>query len=664
MRLCLNSIVKNESARILRMLESVAPHISCYVIADTGSTDGTPDMIKKFFEAAHIPGELVHCKFEDFSQARNVALFAAQKSNLAWDYAMLCDADMEFKVYDEKWIEFLKDAPAYDMYQVAGTLHYQNRRFVKRGEHNGYRGVTHEYLDVATGGCVPQEKAFFLDYADGANRPDKFKRDIRLLKKGLEDEPTNERYMYYLAQSYRDAGKADKAVKWYQRRIAAGGWDEEVWSAMYCLAHALKDLGDEAGFIRKMLDAYNYRPSRAEPLYDLAHWYRERGENATGLLFAETGIQIPTSKDALFVNDFVYTAGCLEEYAIMAFYVPHKRTAGYKVNNMLSLKRMAYTGSRELARVNMYHYFVPLKDLCKSFTWKPLAFIPPKDYVAMNPSIAANPTTGQLHVVVRNVNYRIDDQGRYLIRATDGTSNGTNPIHTRNFLAILDENLEIVPDSISEIRPPVDLPKPLFDLVIGFEDCRLYTVDGAFWVSATMRELTPEGYCEIVRARINHLPPVQVFDEMTRMKRRGHEKNWMPVADGQHHFMYRCDELVDGTGESLIKHDAVIDVGALAGGSQLIPMADGWLAVVHEATLIPGQQTRFYSHRFVAFDKSFVLKKVTAPFYLHEKGIEYVSGLALSSDKTKLILSYGFKDCEARIATVDVKELETFLWAS
>ena len=50
MRLLLNSIVKNESGRILRMLESVAPHIVGAVIVDTGSTDNTIELIAKFFQ--------------------------------------------------------------------------------------------------------------------------------------------------------------------------------------------------------------------------------------------------------------------------------------------------------------------------------------------------------------------------------------------------------------------------------------------------------------------------------------------------------------------------------------------------------------------------------------------------------------------------------------
>ena len=105
MRLCLNAIVKNEAPRIVRMLASIAPHISCWAITDTGSTDDTKVLIETFFETMKLPGKLTSCEFKDFSQARNHALVAAQNSGLEFDYILLCDADMELKVLDPTWAD-------------------------------------------------------------------------------------------------------------------------------------------------------------------------------------------------------------------------------------------------------------------------------------------------------------------------------------------------------------------------------------------------------------------------------------------------------------------------------------------------------------------------------------------------------------------------------
>src|SRR5580692_7602156 len=112
MRLCLNMIVRNETANLERCLSAVADHIDCWVIGDTLSTDGTQDLIRKFFAALNLPGELHSFPFKNFEQARNAALDCAYASPLAYDYLLFADADMELVVEDRgfrKWLE----APGY-----------------------------------------------------------------------------------------------------------------------------------------------------------------------------------------------------------------------------------------------------------------------------------------------------------------------------------------------------------------------------------------------------------------------------------------------------------------------------------------------------------------------------------------------------------------------
>lgn len=654
--LCLNMIVRNESARIIRALQSAALHISSYVIMDTGSTDDTVSKITKFFDERKIVGAIGTCAFEDFSQARNIALTAARHAPFDFDYVLLMDADMELRA-QPGWADDL-DGIAYDIMQQSGHVSYPNRRMIKKSSSAEYIGATHEFLNVESAGCVDPHKANFLDHADGANRVKKFKRDIVLLKKSLDKNPNDERAMYYLAQSYRDAGKPDKAAKWYKKRVAAGGWDEEVWSAQYSYAHCLKDMGDEAGFIRELLVSYNLRPIRAEALYDLAKHYREKGDNPAGALFSEAGMAIPKPKDALFVNDYVYDVGCREEFAITAFYVPRRRAAGFKVNNELSLMRSPYGGVKELARNNMFYYYPELKEFCPSFQWRPINFAAPNGYTAMNTSICKD-RDGITRGLVRTVNYKIDEYGRYLISATDGTANGDNPINTRTFFATFDEAMNIVRST--ELLPPSNWPKPKFDLVTGIEDMRLYTYKGHLMASGCLREFTEAGWCEQVHVALKDgtygLPFVMDNRE------RDHQKNWMPILDDGGNFMYRCNEIVDNTGKTIQKYDLNIDVSTLAGGSQVVSFSGGFLAVVHEARMIPGQQTRYYSHRFVWFNHKLRLELVSPPFALNEKCIEYVMGLVVEPTGLPgyVVLTYGFKDREPRLALVSIPDVERVL---
>ncbi len=317
--LCLNMIVKNEMANLPRCFGSVADHIASWVIGDTGSTDGTQDFIRDFFQKRGIPGELYSSSFENFEQARNQALEHAYASPLEFDYLLFADADMELIVDDPDFRSELV-APGYMLLQRAGIA-YWNTRLVRRDVRATYHGVTHEYIDVP-GGTERLQDVWYRDHASGSNRVAKFERDIGFLLEGLKSEPENHRYWFYLAQSYRDAGRLREAVDAYAKRAEMGGWDEEAWYARLQEARCLRDLGDEGEFLRAALRAYGQRPRRAEPLHDLARYYRERSMNAENLLFSEPGCKLVAPEgDALFIESWVYDYGLLDEFAVGAYWV-------------------------------------------------------------------------------------------------------------------------------------------------------------------------------------------------------------------------------------------------------------------------------------------------------------------------------------------------------
>ena len=190
---------------------------------------------------------------------------------------------MELEVADPGFRATL-DAPAYRVRQHNGYV-YWNVRLLRRDVEARYVGATHEYLAL-DGTPARLDAIAFADHASGSSRATKVERDIALLSAALEADPGDVRAMFYLAQTCRDAGRHDEARTWYRKRIDAGGWDEETWYALFMHARSSLALGDEVGFVDGCLDAYEFRPSRAEPLAALACYYRERGaerdRNAVG----------------------------------------------------------------------------------------------------------------------------------------------------------------------------------------------------------------------------------------------------------------------------------------------------------------------------------------------------------------------------------------------
>lgn len=369
--LCVNMIIKDEHHVIVRCLSSLKHIIDYWVIVDTGSTDGTQQIVKDYMK--DIPGELHERPWVNFAYNRNEALDLAKDKA---DYILFIDADEVLKFDDGfKMPALTKDG--YFLTTRLGDTSYHRLEIIKNGTDWRWEGVVHEALmsptnhslDVITG-------VYNYPTPDGASwsDPEKYLKHAKLLEADHYRDPTNARTVFYTAQSYRDYGDKQKALEWYNKRIAMGGWEEEVFWSMTQVAMLQEDLGFPDHVVElSWFNAQRYRPSRVEPDYYLASHYRLKGDYKLGAFIAKRGMRKPRTKDALFIQDWCYNYGLLFEYSICTYWTGEYEESQKACETLLSRKDIpeAYRKQTEInlsyvkEKLEQKRQFTELTELLK-----------------------------------------------------------------------------------------------------------------------------------------------------------------------------------------------------------------------------------------------------------------------------------------------------------
>lgn len=326
-------IVKNEAHIIKETLQSVSKYIDYYVISDTGSTDGTQTIIKKYFDSINIQGEIHQDEWRDFGYNRSLALKHCSGKG---DYAFVIDADdliMGNLVLPENMT-----ADSY-MLKFGKGFEYMRQQIFKIDRNYRYIGVLHEYPT-----CDGEQNIVNIDgnYYINSRRlgsrnlnvsaVDKYKRDAEILLKALETEPNNVRYVFYLAQSYKDSNQNEKAIEYYNKRVSMGGWDEEIYYSLLQIPLLKERIGtySKNEIKEDLLRAFFARSSRIESLYHLSRICNEEKSWYQAIHYCNLANRIPRSKDKLFCDNSIYNYK-LEEQAGITLYYLNDYQASYKV---------------------------------------------------------------------------------------------------------------------------------------------------------------------------------------------------------------------------------------------------------------------------------------------------------------------------------------------
>jgi glycosyltransferase involved in cell wall biosynthesis len=333
--IALTMMVKNEEKRLHVTLESVKGIVSSMIIFDTGSEDSTLTILRDFSEKNNIPLRLKEGGFVDFSTSRNVLLdFADTFEDV--DFLLMMDCNDELKG-GKALIQFCKtklETPdtswmmCQQWYSGISTKYY-NIRLIKPRATWRYRGVVHEWIqkqddkDFYCTEKIPDKIVLFQDRTlDDDKTGKRFIRDRILLLEEHEKNPTDDRTVFYLAQTCSCLGSDDEAYKYYTLRANMGGFHEEVFNSHLRLGDLArrKNMPWEVT-LGHFMTAIEHTP-RVEPVIAIAEHYRDIKHWVLFYTFSQLACNLsyPTNT-VLFVDDNLYNYTRWHLLGIAAFYV-------------------------------------------------------------------------------------------------------------------------------------------------------------------------------------------------------------------------------------------------------------------------------------------------------------------------------------------------------
>jgi len=656
-------IVKNEAAIIVRLLESVMGFIDTFCICDTGSTDNTIEIIEEFFQKHSISGKIIREPFRNFEYNRTLSL----KQSLGMpdaDYILLLDADMVFvpgsQIIDlPSWKNGLK-ADAYYVFQGSSTFYYKNIRLLKNTGKFVYHGVTHEYIhgeDSYSSETVDRETLFIRDIGDGGSKSDKFQRDILLLTTALNTEPANNntaRYTFYLANSYRDIGDFENAIKTYKKRIKIGGWIEEVWYSYYSLGKCYYDNKNYARAIYYWLEGYSSLSDRSENLYEIIRHYRTEQKYTLAYHFYLLATKAKGSADLdhLFIHKDIYDYKLDYEHSIIGYYAnsPIRNILNSCMKVLCCPDSDASTIQSILSNYKFYAPVISEKSLLLRSQWDVLQNIDFRrdGFVSSTPTLAI--VGDELWVNVRFVNYTIGERGEYLNQTTIESINVIAIFHWEN------PNPRAPFENLVKKREfLLNYDKSSDGKYVGLEDIRFFVHGDQVLYHANRivdeKVLIEHGIIDIETESTRE----SVFLQIENQKKI--EKNWVLFQDKGIKIVYNWYPLTIGTKDLLGEYiyDLVTVPSPnffkhLRGSSHGIHIKDEIWFLCH---LVSYESRRYYYHIMVVLDAgSQKIKKYTHPFTFEKSPVEYALGLVYDETADVFFISYSVMDRTSQVCVI------------
>jgi hypothetical protein len=323
-------IVRNEAFNILHCLNSVRTLVTHWVIVDTGSTDGTQDLVTQHL--SHIRGRLIEFTWIDsFAAARNFALDEAKRmiTHIGRPHAnfLFLDADERIESGAEELASVSANTEIDALYTTLRDEYFDTQKLllVRASACQKWHGALHETLSLASTVRWRRSLNIVVQYGNtGVRRSEgdmRLKNDVFVLLQSLE-HVFSFHTAFHLARTYEALDNLDAAHVTYQaiaqklHELSA----EETWQTIWGLARTTRDdIGDTgSGKAQLYQQLYELDHDRAEPLLGLARIARKSRQWAPAMALADAALSCGYPTNSIMTERGAYGWQALDEMILAA----------------------------------------------------------------------------------------------------------------------------------------------------------------------------------------------------------------------------------------------------------------------------------------------------------------------------------------------------------
>jgi glycosyltransferase involved in cell wall biosynthesis len=265
-------IVRDEVETIGRCLETVKEIVDEIIIVDTGSADGTKDIIKQYTK------DVFDYKWmDDFSDARNYSFSKATKEYILW-----MDADDIFEEKDREKMLILKEKldDSIDIVMMKYNLvtkeedgvavSYDRERLYKRIKNFKWQDAVHEFI-------VPAGRILKTDIAITHKKMKKrTTRNLEIFQKIIkEGKILSHRNLFYYGRELYANNYIDEAKTYYEKYLnQGGGCFSNYMDACIHLSKIYTKSDNRKMAIETLLRCFEFGMPRAEICFELGSQYK------------------------------------------------------------------------------------------------------------------------------------------------------------------------------------------------------------------------------------------------------------------------------------------------------------------------------------------------------------------------------------------------------